>query len=74
MPFGKEIEIARKPPNAPQRWPWRHQAAGVRADTKPDASPVTQADRECEKLIAGFSNSTFPRMECWAKKARARVA
>jgi len=32
----------------------------VVAETKADNSPVTQADRECERLIAGILNETFP--------------
>jgi histidinol phosphatase-like enzyme (inositol monophosphatase family) len=60
MPFGKEIEIARRAAERAAALALRHQAAGVRADTKPDASPVTQADRECEKLIAGILEQNFP--------------
>jgi histidinol phosphatase-like enzyme (inositol monophosphatase family) len=60
MPFGKEIEIARRAAERAAALALRHQAAGVRADTKPDASPVTQADRECEKLIAGILEQHFP--------------
>lgn len=30
------------------------------AETKPDNSPVTQADRECEKLIAKMLSEAFP--------------
>ena len=29
-------------------------------EEKPDASPVTMADRECEKLITGFLQKNFP--------------
>jgi len=32
----------------------------VVAETKADNSPVTQADRECERLIEGILNETFP--------------
>ncbi len=32
----------------------------VVAETKADNSPVTQADRECERLIAGILSETFP--------------
>jgi histidinol-phosphatase len=32
----------------------------VVAETKADNSPVTQADRECERLIAGILTETFP--------------
>lgn len=30
------------------------------AETKPDKSPVTQADRECERMIARMLNDAFP--------------
>lgn len=30
------------------------------AETKPDKSPVTQADRECERMIARMLSETFP--------------
>jgi histidinol phosphatase-like enzyme (inositol monophosphatase family) len=36
---------------------WR---SGVGVDTKPDASPVTIADRECERLIASALEEAFP--------------
>jgi fructose-1,6-bisphosphatase/inositol monophosphatase family enzyme len=65
----KRLKSRAEPPNAPAALALRHQAAGVRADTKPDASPVTQADRECEKLIAGILEQHFPTTECSARKA-----
>ena len=34
---------------------------GIQADEKADKSPVTQADRECEKLIARLLLEAFPR-------------
>src|SRR5207253_227523 len=34
--------------------------AGIVAETKPDKSPVTRADRECERLIAGILTDAFP--------------
>lgn len=33
---------------------------GIVAETKADKSPVTQADRECERLIAGLLDEAFP--------------
>lgn len=38
----------------------KHQSAGVHAETKADDSPVTIADRECERLIAGAIEEAFP--------------
>jgi histidinol phosphatase-like enzyme (inositol monophosphatase family) len=60
MGFGKEIEIARKAAVRAAALALRHQTAGVRAETKPDDSPVTIADRECERLIAGMLEEAFP--------------
>lgn len=39
----------------------RYQAEGVQPEDKADASPVTIADRECEKLIAATLEREFPR-------------
>src|SRR3954453_17295441 len=36
------------------------QSRGIEAETKPDLSPVTVADRECERLIASRIRETFP--------------
>jgi histidinol phosphatase-like enzyme (inositol monophosphatase family) len=33
---------------------------GIEVETKPDDSPVTRADRECERLIASILTSSFP--------------
>lgn len=33
---------------------------GIVAETKPDNSPVTEADRECERMIAGMLQEAFP--------------
>jgi len=33
---------------------------GIRAEKKSDDSPVTEADRECERLIAGMLQDAFP--------------
>ena len=33
---------------------------GIRAEKKSDDSPVTEADRECERLIAGLLSDAFP--------------
>ena len=60
MPFGKEIETARRAAERAASLALRHQAAGLRAEAKTDQSPVTVADRECEKLIAGLLEDTFP--------------
>src|SRR5579872_7143008 len=60
MPFLKEIEVARGAAERAAALALRHQAAGVRAESKPDDSPVTIADRESERLIAGMLEQGFP--------------
>src|SRR5258705_10655239 len=60
MAFGKEIETARRAAERAAALALRHQAAGLQPETKPDDSPVTVADRECEKLIAGLLDNAFP--------------
>ena len=60
MRFGTEIEVARKAAERSAALALRHQAAGVHAEAKADASPVTQADRDCERLICGLLEEAFP--------------
>ncbi len=60
MGFAREIEAARKAAEQSAKLALRHQAAGVRAETKSDDSPVTVADKECEKLIARALEEAFP--------------
>lgn len=60
MPFEREIEIARKAAGRAASLALRYQAAGIQAETKSDDSPVTVADRECERLIAGLLEEAFP--------------
>jgi len=60
MRFGAEIEVARRAAERSAALALRHQTAGLRAESKPDASPVTQADRECERLICGLLEAAFP--------------
>jgi histidinol phosphatase-like enzyme (inositol monophosphatase family) len=60
MAFAKEIEVARRAAERSAALALRHQAAGVSVESKPDASPVTQADRECERLICGMLEEAFP--------------
>lgn len=60
MGFAREIEVARKAAEQSAKLALRHQSAGIRAETKPDDSPVTIADRECERLIARAFEDAFP--------------
>jgi histidinol-phosphatase len=58
--YEREIEIARAAAVRAGELALRHQARGVAAETKDDLSPVTIADRECERLIASMLAETFP--------------
>jgi histidinol-phosphatase len=60
MAFDEEIEIARRAAGRSAELALRHQSAGVIAESKPDDSPVTMADRECERLIASVLDEAFP--------------
>jgi len=60
MGFAREIEIAKKAAEQSAKLALRHQAAGIQAEMKPDESPVTIADRECERLIARTFEEAFP--------------
>jgi histidinol phosphatase-like enzyme (inositol monophosphatase family) len=60
MRFEKEIEVARAAAVRSAELALKHQAAGVRAETKSDNSPVTIADRESEKLIVAALDEAFP--------------
>jgi histidinol-phosphatase len=60
MPYDQEIDIARRIADASAKLALRHQKAGISAENKPDDSPVTIADKECEKLIAKMLEDAFP--------------
>lgn len=60
MPYEKELEIAQAAARKAAQLALRYQSAGVTPEDKPDGSPVTPADRECEKLIAGLLEQAFP--------------
>ena len=60
MPFEKELDIARSIAIRSGALALRMQASGVNAEEKSDLSPVTLADRECEKLIAHLLEESFP--------------
>jgi histidinol-phosphatase len=54
------MEVARKAAVRSSALALRHQAAGIVAESKSDDSPVTIADRECERLIASILEEAFP--------------
>jgi fructose-1,6-bisphosphatase/inositol monophosphatase family enzyme len=58
--FEREIEVARTVARRGGELALRYQNQGVSAETKPDFSPVTVADREAERLIAGLLTEAFP--------------
>lgn len=60
MPYIQEIETARRIADVSAKLALRHQKAGIQAENKPDDSPVTIADKECEKLIAKMLEEAFP--------------
>lgn len=57
--WSAEIEAARRAALEAAELALRYQP-GIVAETKPDNSPVTEADRECERLIARILTDAFP--------------
>ncbi len=57
--WSKELETALEAARKAGELALRYQPDIV-AETKPDNSPVTQADRECERMIAGLLSEAFP--------------
>jgi fructose-1,6-bisphosphatase/inositol monophosphatase family enzyme len=60
MAFDTELDLARKLGERAGQLALEHWRRGVSVEDKPDDSPVTVADRECEKLIAGEILRSFP--------------
>lgn len=60
MAYERELELAREAARRAGDLALQHSARGVTAETKADESPVTIADRECEKLIASSIRERFP--------------
>jgi len=57
--WSHELEVAVDASRKAAELALRYQP-GIAAETKPDNSPVTQADREGERLIAGILSNAFP--------------
>ncbi len=57
--WSKELDVAVRASTQAVELASRYQA-GIVAETKPDKSPVTRADRECEQLIARILSDAFP--------------
>jgi fructose-1,6-bisphosphatase/inositol monophosphatase family enzyme len=60
MAFEKELDLARSLGLRAGQLALEYLERGVSAEDKADASPVTVADRECEKLIAAEILRVFP--------------
>lgn len=60
MRFEKELEVVRKVAEQAGRLALENQARGFEAETKPDLSPVTSADRANERLICRLLEEAFP--------------
>lgn len=57
--WNRELEVAVAAAKAAGELALRYQR-GIEVETKPDQSPVTRADRECEQLIASLLTNAFP--------------
>jgi fructose-1,6-bisphosphatase/inositol monophosphatase family enzyme len=57
--WSREIAVAVQAARKAAELALRYQP-NVVAETKPDNSPVTEADRECERLIARLLSEAFP--------------
>ena len=55
-----ELRVARQAMRAAAETALRIQQIGFTAESKSDESPVTVADRECERLIMGIISEAFP--------------
>ena len=60
MTFEKELGVGRTIARQAGDVALRYRSQGIQAETKPDLSPVTAADRECERLISRVLEETFP--------------
>ncbi len=60
MSFDRELQTARRAAAASGELAQRLRATGISSESKDDLSPVTNADRECERLIHNILISEFP--------------
>jgi histidinol phosphatase-like enzyme (inositol monophosphatase family) len=60
MSFATELEIARRIATQAGQLALENHARGFETETKPDASPVTSADRANERLITQLLGEAFP--------------
>jgi histidinol phosphatase-like enzyme (inositol monophosphatase family) len=60
MAFEHEIQVAKRAAQEAGALALDYQRKGIAAELKPDESPVTAADRACEKLIVDIISREFP--------------
>ncbi len=60
MGLERELEVGRAAVARAAELALEIRARGLQAESKPDGSPVTQADRECERLLARLIQEAFP--------------
>ena len=60
MAFEKELQLARDLGRSAGQLALAHLRRGITAEDKPDGTPVTVADRECERLIVDAVQHAFP--------------
>jgi histidinol phosphatase-like enzyme (inositol monophosphatase family) len=60
MPFEQELAVAQSVARQSGALALKMQAEGVQPENKADLSPVTLADKECEKLISRLLLEAFP--------------
>src|SRR4051794_34498006 len=60
MPFEQELSVAQDIARQSGALALKMQAQGVQPEDKADNSPVTLADKECEKLISRLLMEAFP--------------
>jgi histidinol-phosphatase len=60
MHLEREIDLAQRVAARSAELALSYQSKGIRAESKPDDSPVTIADRECERLICAALEEAFP--------------
>lgn len=60
MVFDRELQVARRAAVEAAELATQIYAKGITAEAKPDESPVTIADRECERLLERLLLSEFP--------------
>lgn len=60
MAFENELQLARELGHAAGQLALAHLRRGITAEDKPDGTPVTVADRACERLIVDAVQHAFP--------------